>query len=165
MQNGRAHNFYQLSEQIVARSVACTWDDARLEWEVDEVFDVDPGNPGTCLCGHHPIIEHCVLVNRRNGNHTVVGNVCVKKFLSLSADTMFEAFKRIRRDCSRSLNAKAIEYARRKGWVNDWERRFLLDTMRKRKLSERQRAKRLQINERLVERWRQRRIRGANGEG
>jgi hypothetical protein len=30
-----------------------------------------------CICGHHPITDHCVIENRVNGNQLEVGNVCV----------------------------------------------------------------------------------------
>ena len=106
--------------------------------------------PGTCLCGHSPIIEHCVIVNRLNGNSVIVGNVCVTKFLGLPSDRLFSALKRVAADNGRALNAAMIEHARSKGWINDWEREFYLDTMRKRRMSDKQRAKREQINRQVL---------------
>lgn len=125
--------------------MAKTWDEARLEWSLLEVYETD--NPETCLCGHHPIIELCILVNRRNRNHATVGNCCVKKFIGLPSDKIFQAVKRIRKDLSKSLNAEAIQHAFDRKWITTWEKEFYFDTMRKRVLTEKQHAKKLQINE------------------
>src|SRR3546814_3326871 len=61
--------------------------------------------------------------------------VCVKRFLGVPTDTLLAVLRRIETDSSRSLNTETVEYARDKGWINDWESSFLLDTKRKRKLS------------------------------
>lgn len=144
---------FQLTREIIARSTATVWDAAKLEWTLYEVFESD--EPGTCLCGHYPIIEHCVLRNKTNAVSTTVGNCCVKKFIGLPSDLIFQAAKRVRLDTSRSLNGEAIEYAREHGWINDWEQEFYFRIMRKRNLSEKQKAKKRQINERFLLRMRQ----------
>jgi hypothetical protein len=66
---------FQLTTEIIARSVATTWDAAKLEWSLLEVYEAE--EPETCLCGHFPIIELCVLSNRRNQAEATVGNCCV----------------------------------------------------------------------------------------
>lgn len=43
------------------------------------MYEVD--EPDTCLCGHSPIIEICVLTNILNGKVAEVGNRCGKRFL------------------------------------------------------------------------------------
>jgi hypothetical protein len=72
------HNGYALVREILARSVADNWFDAKQEWRLWRILFSAPDDPGTCLCGHFPIREHCVLTNHLNGNEVVVGNVCVK---------------------------------------------------------------------------------------
>lgn len=139
---------FRLGLEIVSLSVANNWDNAKLEWSLDTVFL--SSEPGHCLCGHAPIVEHCVLVNRENGNRAVVGNFCVKRFLGLSTDELFQALGRIAKDNGRSLNVAAIEFAFDKEWINDWERTFCLNTMRKRRLSNKQREKRRQINDTIL---------------
>ncbi len=139
---------YELATKIIALSVADTWDEAKLEWSLFDVFKED--QPDTCLCGHFPIIENCVLHNRENGNQAIIGNVCVKKFLGLPSDKIFQGINRIAQDNERSLNAEAIDHAHRKDWINDWERKFYFDTMRKRNLSGKQREKRIQINDKIL---------------
>lgn len=140
------HNAFRLIEEIVRLSVAQNWVEARLEWSLERVFRADRQTPGTCLCGHFPIIEHCVLVNRENGNGAVVGNVCVQKFLGLASGSIFHGLHRVMRDGERALNAAAIEHVHGRGLITDWERRFYLDTLGKRRLSPKQRAKRAEIN-------------------
>lgn len=138
----------QLAEQIVRLSVAKRWDAARLEWSLESVYFAD--EPETCLCGHFPIIELCVLRNRENRNDATVGNECVKKFMKLPSDLIFSALKRIRQDRETALNPDAIDYARRRGWMNEWEKGFYLDTWRKRALSGAQMHTRIVINEKVL---------------
>ena len=138
---------YKLAEEIIGRSTANNWDAARLEWVLYELYEAE--EPDTCLCGHFPIIEICILQNKTNGNYATVGNCCVKKFIELSSDKIFQAVKRVRKDNERSLNAEAIQHSYDKGWINDWEWDFYLDTMRKRNLSPKQRTKRIQINDKF----------------
>jgi hypothetical protein len=139
---------YKLFEEIIKLSKSNKWDVVKLEWGLSEVYEED--EPNTCLCGHFPIIEMCVLKNKINGNLAAVGNCCVKKFIGLPSDRIFQAVKRVRKNNKRSLNAETIEHAFTKGWINTWERDFYLDIMHKRKLSDKQALKKLQVNERLM---------------
>lgn len=143
---------FQLTREILARSTTNTWDAAKLEWVLYEVFESD--EPETCLCGHYPIIENCVLRNKTNGIFATVGNCCVKKFIGLPSDLIFQAVKRVRSDLGKSLNAEAIAYAHDRDWINDWEQDFYFRIMRKRNLSEKQASKKRQINEKFVLRMR-----------
>ena len=139
---------YKLTEGIVSLSVSNTWDEAKLEWKLLEVYWED--EPDTCLCGHYPIKEICIIGNTKNKQSTIVGNCCVKKFMGLPSDKIFQALKRIRKDDEKSLNAEAIEHAHSKGWINDWERSFSFDTMRKRSFTQKQIEKRIQINKKIL---------------
>ncbi|MFM5687824.1 hypothetical protein ACET70_23845, partial [Aeromonas caviae] len=58
--------------------------------------------------------------------------------------------KRVRKDNQKSLNAEAIKYAYEKGWINDWEYTFSIDTMRKRSLSDKQIKTRMKVNEKML---------------
>lgn len=140
---------YKLSGEIIALSVADTWDRARLEWKLEDIYQEE--EPDTCLCGHFPINELCYLRNTKNGNRALVGNVCVKKFLGLPSDKIFEAIHRITTDLTKALNPDAIEHAFQKHWISEWERTFYLDTWRKRSLSPKQSIKRGQINRRVMQ--------------
>lgn len=139
---------YKLSDEIIQLSQADVWDLAKLEWRLSEVYEADA--PETCLCGHYPIIEVCVLLNTLNGNLAEVGNSCVKKFMGLSSDKIFQAVKRIRKDDEKSLNAEALSHAFERGLINKWEFDFSIDTMRKRNLSPKQLQKRKDINAKML---------------
>lgn len=151
------HHEYKLSQEIVARSVADNWESAKLEWELEDIYHEE--EPDTCLCSHFPINELCYLRNTKNGNGALVGNVCVKKFLGLPSDKIFDAINRIAKDTGKALNAEAIKHAFKKKWITDWEHNFYLETWRKRELTARQSAKRAQINERVLKKIRNARTR------
>lgn len=139
---------YRLITGILERSEAMNWDQAKMEWALAEVYQAD--EPETCLCGHYPIIELCVLRNKLNLITTTVGNCCVKKFLGLPSDLIFQAVKRVQADYDKSLNAEALEHAFEKGWITQWERDFYFNIMRKRNLSAKQAIKKRAINLKLM---------------
>ncbi len=139
---------YKLTEEILTRSQAQIWDIAKLEWSLYQIYEAE--EPETCLCGHFPIIETCTLHNKINGQFATVGNCCVKKFIGLPSDLIFQAVKRVRKDNQKSLNAEAIKHAHEKGWINDWEYNFSIDTMRKRVLTGKQLQTRMKVNEKML---------------
>ena len=145
---------YRLSKEIIDRSSSDTWDEAKLEWSLYEVYEDEELD--TCLCGHYPIKEICVLANKTNHKQATVGNCCVKKFIGLPSDKIFQAVKRVRTDNKKSLNAEAIDHAHRRGWINNWERDFSINTMRKRKLTDKQLETRKKVNNKMLENMRKR---------
>jgi hypothetical protein len=140
---------FQLTTEILKLLLARTWDEAKLEWGLAEVYEAE--EPETCLCGHFPIIELCVLSNRVNTNQATVGNCCVKKFIGLPSDKIFEAMKRIRKDSAKSANAETIQHAFERHWINEWEKNFYINIMRKRNLTPKQAAKKEDINLRILQ--------------
>ena len=143
---------YKLAEEIISRSQSKVWDMAKLEWSLYQIYETE--EPETCLCGHFPIIEICTLRNKLTGQFATVGNCCVKKFIGLPSDLIFQAVKRVRKDNQKSLNAEAIQHAYEKGWINEWEYRFSIDTMRKRNLSQKQLQTRLKVNTKMLAKMR-----------
>ncbi len=146
---------YRLAQEIIALSLAKTWAEAKLEWELAEVYEAHDRE--TCLCGHFPIIERCVLVNKINGRTVTVGNRCVTKFFELPAEKIFQAFKRVGRDPTKSLNAEAAEHAFKLGWIDAYERNFYRDILSKWKgikLSEKQTGMKMKINREIAQRMR-----------
>lgn len=140
---------YKLTQEIIRLSVAKIWDAAKLEWALEEIYEVE--EPETCLCGHFPIIEICELRNKVNRQLATVGNCCVKKFIGLPSDLIFQAVKRVRKDNQKPLNAEAIQHAFQKKWINEWEYKFSIDTMRKRNLTDKQIQTRMKINEKMLQ--------------
>tara|TARA_R110001583_G_scaffold195451_1_gene373762 strand:- start:3628 stop:4086 length:459 start_codon:yes stop_codon:yes gene_type:complete len=139
---------YRLIEEIIKRSQSQAWEAAKIEWSLHQIYEAD--EPETCLCGHFPIIEVCNIQNKFNGNVATVGNCCVKKFIGLPSDLIFQAVKRVRKDQEKSLNAEAIGHAYENNWISEWEYNFSIDTMRKRKLSVKQLQTRMKVNKKML---------------
>lgn len=85
---------YKLTEEIIKLSQSKLWDVAKSEWTLYEIYEAD--KPERCLCGHFPIIEICNLKNKLNSNYATVGNCCVKKFIGLPSDKIFQVIKRVK---------------------------------------------------------------------
>lgn len=142
------HNFRQLKEAILARSHATDWEVAKKEWKLVRIYEAD--EPDTCLCGHTPIIEICVLSNTVNHKHAEVGNRCVKRFLGLRSDLIFAGIKRIKEDITKSLNADSTVFFFEQGVLNDWEYKFQNNTLNKRSMSGPQMNTRMKINQKVL---------------
>ncbi len=141
---------FKLIEEIIKLSQASVWDIAKFEWKLKEIYK--EYEPLTCLCGHYPINEICIIINMKNGNEAIVGNVCVNKFLNLPSDKIFKAIKRVSKDDTKALNPEAIHHIYERNWINDWERKFYLDTYQKRRLTLKQKRKREEINRIILKR-------------
>lgn len=142
------YNFKRLRDAIISKSVSNDWNFAKLEWRLESVYSAD--EPETCLCGHHPIIEICVLRNEKNSNHAEVGNVCVKKFMGIASNKVFDCLRRIRDEITRAPNAETIDLFHRQGVLSDWEWTFSTSTWRKRDLSPKQMDSRISINQKIL---------------
>ena len=142
------NNGERLAFEIVKLSESGAWQDAKLEWGLHDVYYEEERD--TCLCGHYPIIEICVIKNYHNNEEVIIGNHCVKKFLRLSSDKFFQAFRRIKKDNEKSLNSEMIDYAYKNNWINDWEKNFYQDIMRKRNLTDKQLRHKTKINKEVL---------------
>jgi hypothetical protein len=140
----------QLKAAILELSVGSTWPEAVKEWSLENVYFDDDYQ--TCLCGKYPIKEICELRNLKNREFATVGNCCVKRFLGLPSDEVFRGFKSIRVDAGKSLNMAALRHAFRRDWISEWEFDFYQDIMRKRTLSPKQLTKKLQVNQKIIQR-------------
>lgn len=145
---GDGFNFAKLSAEIIALSVATRWEEAFREWRLFQIYEADEVQ--TCLCGHHPIHEICVLHNSKNGNEAEVGNVCVNRFMGIESQKIFDGIKRIQKDIEKSLTIDAILIARERILISDWEKTFYLDIRLKRNLTDKQLAKKIQVNTKVL---------------
>merc|ERR1712232_463177 len=93
------------------------------------------------------------LMNSTTGHEAVVGNCCVKRFMTnIPSNIIFSAVRRVRQDASKSLNLQTLDFAYARGWVSDWEYEFYSDSLRKRKTSDKQATHRERINEKILAR-------------
>jgi hypothetical protein len=129
---------YRLFEAIVNLSKSDDWEEARKEWYLAYIEVADnkevAENEFECLCGHPHLKELCYIKNKINGAEVLVGNCCVKKFMKLGSDQIFQAIRRGK------VNQAAIEYAFEHNIISEWEHEFLSDVWRKRNLSPKQKA-------------------------
>ncbi len=140
---------YKLPEEIISLSQADNWDEAKQEWEFKFIYR--SRSPLSCLCGHTPIYNICVLNNTLNNTETEVGNCCVQKFFHIDAgEYLFNAVARISKDKTLSIGKRALEYMTDLGCLNDYEVEFYNNTLRKRKLSDKQASIRVRINEKFL---------------
>ena len=138
----------QLEEALLPLSKASTWREARQEWILRSIFRQD--SPQTCPCGHFPIYEICVLVNRHTRNTAEVGNVCVKKFLGIRSDRIFLGLRTALLDIEKAMTREAIEHAHAQSWITNRQYTFYIETIRKRLLSQAQLNWRVAINRRVL---------------
>ena len=134
--------------EILHMSEASDWEAARREWVIKLVYFSKA--PATCLCGHYPISELCIVSNKKNHNEATVGSCCVKKFMELPSNKIFDAVKRVKKKADTSLNEETITHLYKQKLISMWEYEFYIDTCRKRKLSSRQIATRKKINEKIL---------------
>jgi hypothetical protein len=142
------YNFLQLKTEILKLSHATVWGVAKKEWKLVEISEAV--EPETCLCGHFPIIELCTIHNNTTRKSVDVGNICIKRFLGFRSDLIFASLKRIRIDTTKSVGADAAVFFHERGVINSWEYGFVQDTMHKRILSQKQRASRMSINQKII---------------
>ena len=144
------YKFQQLKGEILQRSTSSVWDIAKREWRLASVYQVD--DPETCLCGHSPINEICVLRNSTNGREAEVGNVCVQKFMGINSQKVFQSLKRVQKDPTKSLSMDVIALFSEQGILQDKDVKFYASIHRKRSISLAQMQWKEDINNRVLQR-------------
>lgn len=140
-------NFENLKAHVLPLSKAHDFEAAKKEWrlvhiELREEFDA-------CPCGQ-PIKELCHIENELTGNETYVGNICINRFIGIQTGNLFVGLKRIAANPSANANEDLITHAYQLGYIYEREYKFLMDTRRKRVLSEKQLAWKKKINRRII---------------
>lgn len=142
-------NQKELKQNIVALSEADDFDKAVSEWGLARVYKgID-----TCLCGHSPINNICVIKNKKNGNTAIVGSTCVQNFIGIPTDYLFKTYTLLLKDEKVSFDKRFIQYLFDHEIINEWEYRFLLSTYSRPflNLSIKQQQKRIQINQKVIQ--------------
>ncbi len=138
----------QLITAILGLSTSDIWAEAKREWKLSTVYFADDYE--TCLCGHFPIREVCVISNRSSQATAHVGNCCVANFLGLPSKAIFASLRRVLVSPEKSLAPELVEIAREKSWISAKDYDFYIDIMRMRKLSVKQAQWKRAINQRVV---------------
>jgi hypothetical protein len=114
---------FKLIDEILSMSESQYWDDAILEWDFTNAYYSEELQ--TCLCGHYPIKNICVIKNHINQNQTEVGNCCINKFLSIEeGNNIFSSLKRIKDDNTKSMSNETLEYLYSKRILSNTEYNF-----------------------------------------
>lgn len=111
-----------LLETVIEKSSNKSWDNAVLEWEIDDVIE-DEDNESTCICGKENIRYLFTIRNTRNQNILFpIGSSCIKKFnredlneLTSINEKLFKLFHAIKTNEFIELNSdyfsrKLLEY-------------------------------------------------------
>jgi len=141
---------YKLTEEIINLSESKLWESAKLEWNFEYAYQSEQAQ--TCLCGHSPISNICIIKNFKNLIETEVGNCCVNKFIGIDeGNKIFLSIKKIKNDRTKSISLEVIEYLKKKKIIDQIEFRFYIDILRKRNLSYKQLEFKKKINQKFVD--------------
>jgi len=143
---------WRLREEIISRSKSNTWHEAKSEWTFVQADFADRGDDNSCLCGHSPIVELCYLVNEHTKEEVVVGNVCVTKFLDIAVPVkkILPPLIKIKKDLSKSVNQEVLDLAYDRNIIDKNSYAFYSDTKGKRKLSDKQKKYKRDINQKIL---------------
>ncbi len=139
---------FPLMSGVVAKSESKDWDEARKEWQLVDVYESEESE--SCLCGHFPIKEICVLRNEKNNNEIDVGNCCVKKIWNFGNDGIFKNIKEVKSNLTKSFNLNSLKLVLQKHIISQKDYNFYTDIWRKRLLSEKQEKWKVDINKRIL---------------
>ncbi|MFA5759909.1 MAG: hypothetical protein WC942_11215 [Clostridia bacterium] len=141
---------FKLTEEILKLSNSKFWDTAKLEWHFNYAYYSEENE--TCLCGHFPIKNICVIKNTENENITEVGNCCINKFLGIKdANKIFTSITNLKGNIHKSMSKEALMYLNSKNKLTDFEFSFYVSILRKRILSEKQFNIKMRINQKFID--------------
>lgn len=101
-------NLARVSRVLDEQGEIRPYDDFKHDWSFVEALI---GEPAHCfLCGKHPILEHCILVDRETEKRITVGNVCVESFMAISSDEKKSLKSQVK---AHKANQKKIDFAMR----------------------------------------------------
>jgi len=137
----KSHHQGKLEKAVLEKSVATTFNEAKKEWDLLYIYKQAQG--GVCICGHSPIVDHCVLRNHLNSRRLVVGNVCVEKFNSEQFQLSSLAFKclgNMKKDEKKRANDALLKFARDQGLITEKDYNFYSEVrLKRRRISGKQR--------------------------
>ena len=100
-----------LRRELLLLSQSETWDTAKTEWQLVDIYRSNDDHKCLCLT---KIKQRCVIKNIVTGKETIVGNCCVKEFLSHlseTTDAMFASLKKVLLNDGNSLHPDLVDMA------------------------------------------------------
>jgi len=141
---------FKLTDEIIALSVSKFWESAKNEWNFEYAYYSEINQ--TCLCGHYPIKNICVIRNTKNNNTTEIGNCCINKFLDIEdGNKIFTSILRLKDDLTKSMSEEVLDYLNSKKIIDDYEYKFYSNILRKKNLTDKQLDIKKRINQKLLD--------------
>lgn len=165
-------HYKRFIEKIVGNSTTSTWEEAKLEWYC---YNVDEDTSGTCICGHK-LGNLYYIKNKINGKTLIVGSSCVKKFGEKSMvdyvkrvekkraekkakekrladnEKYYETLKaeQLSNNIPLSIRKPYVEKRYKLNIINNFEFTFYTQVWNYTRLSEKQKALKEKINQKLL---------------
>jgi hypothetical protein len=138
-----------LMAYLIPLGTSTEWEHAKTEWFLDSVkYDVNGLHD--CPCSKKNIKKLCNIENITTSKTATVGSCCVDHFIGMKSNLIFDCVKRVQEDDTVAFNSETLEFAISKGFLNEWEITFYLNTQKKRSLTGKQRAARQKINQKIL---------------
>lgn len=145
-----SRNKWKLRDVILEYSESQDFASAAREW--DPVwYDEDPTCDSECICGKKHIKELNAIKNRKNGTELIVGSECVNYFMEdLDTTNIFARLTELKSDITLPMTPKLLTAIEKLKILNNWDLAFYKNTQRKRSLNDKQLAKRISINRKVL---------------
>ena len=146
------HDAALLRQELLELSRSTVWDEAKLEWDLQDAYWEDGFTH--CLCGHG-IKERCILFNKHTKCRALVGNCCVKRFApdlakSNSTDAAFASIRRVKKSYEKALHSQLVRRAHQLRRISAWAEAWYLRNRRSRTLTPKELAYRRRLNARIL---------------
>jgi len=147
---------YKLFKELISLSVSANWNEAKDEWFLDHIYDAEEAK--TCICGHYPILQICVIKNRINSIMTFTGNCCIKHITGDFTKKMFVSLKKVEADIDKSLSIDFVILCYKAGYIDNYELEFYKKLHKKRIISDKQIKFKIALNEKILFNWRKNKL-------
>ena len=110
-------NLARVSRIVAADGTIRPYTEFKHDWDYERSIY---GKHDTCeLCGKHPIVENCILLDMEADKRIIVGNVCVYRYMEIEVDGRMLKGKIKERFLRKKMNRAKAEY-RRVQFASDW---------------------------------------------
>jgi hypothetical protein len=138
-----------LKRKIQENSLADSFADARLEWEILSIYIVPSGDK--CICGHQPIKRVCEIANKETGSVVKIGSCCLGRFFDLKTQRIETGLNRLKAGIQHNLSPYLLEIAVKFKIINSIEERFYQKIKGKSRLNEILLKQKIAINKKVLE--------------
>lgn len=100
-----------LRNALIKNSVADTWEEALIEWEMRAYYYLPPGKYKSCPCNPRGINNITILVNKHNSKQMEICNRCAELYFKISESRSLEGTaRRVRNNQEFVMNLDALDY-------------------------------------------------------